>query len=115
MNFMKKIKPATFWDRQIILSELGLKGQKKLLNSKVTIVGVGGLGSASTIYLTLAGIGSLRIVDKDVVELNNLHRQILYNLNDLHSPKVEVARQKIKMMIPEIRSVKKEKLSSDSG
>ncbi|MDH5449195.1 MAG: HesA/MoeB/ThiF family protein, partial [Candidatus Bathyarchaeota archaeon] len=95
--------PSEFYKRQTALFELGHKGQEKLWRSKVAIVGAGGLGSASTVYLALAGVGHLRIVDQDTVELSNLHRQILYNLDDLRYPKVEAAAQKIKRMNPEVK------------
>jgi len=84
-----------FYSRQVVLSELGTKGQKKLNHSKVVVVGLGGLGSASSLYLALAGVGCLRLVDQDTVEMNNLHRQILYDLGDLRYPKVEAAAKRI--------------------
>jgi len=92
-----------FYSRQIVLSELGRKGQRKLRRSKVAIVGLGGLGTASALYLALAGIGHLRLVDQDTVELNNLHRQILYSLNDLRHPKAEAAAYKICQTNPEVK------------
>ncbi len=103
MVSVNSFDPSEFYSRQTVLLELGHKGQEKLWRSKVAIVGLGGLGSASSLYLALAGIGHLRIVDQDTVELNNLHRQILYSLNDLRYPKVEAAVQKIKQMNPEVR------------
>jgi adenylyltransferase/sulfurtransferase len=84
------------------LAELGRKGQRKLSRSKVAIVGLGGLGSASSIYLALAGVGNLRLVDQDTVELSNLHRQLLYTLADLRYPKVETAARRIHEMNPEV-------------
>jgi len=74
--------PREFYIRQTVLPELGVSGQEKLRRSKVAVVGLGGLGSASTIYLALAGVGYLRLVDQDTVELHNLHRQILYNIDN---------------------------------
>jgi molybdopterin/thiamine biosynthesis adenylyltransferase len=68
-----------FYSRQIILKELGRSGQKKLAKSKVAVVGLGGLGTASSLYLALTGVGHLRLVDQDTVELHNLHRQVLYS------------------------------------
>jgi adenylyltransferase/sulfurtransferase len=67
-----------FYSRQIVLSELGRQGQKKLRKSRVAIVGVGGLGSVSALYLALAGVGFIRLIDQDTVEMHNLHRQVLY-------------------------------------
>lgn len=92
-----------FYSRQIALTELGRKGQKKLKRSKVAIIGLGGLGSASSIYLALAGVGHLRLVDQDTVELTNLHRQLLYTLADLKFPKTEIAAKKIHQINPETR------------
>ena len=69
--------------RQIILKEFGIAGQQKLMDSKVLVVGAGGLGCAALQYLTAAGIGSLGIIDDDVVSLDNLHRQILYSSQDI--------------------------------
>jgi sulfur carrier protein ThiS adenylyltransferase len=80
-----------FYRRQVILKELGVAGQEKLAKSKVAVVGVGGLGSVASLYLALAGIGYIRIVDQDTVETHNLHRQILYTPNDLHHLKAEIA------------------------
>jgi len=92
-----------FYSRQIALPELGRKGQQKLRRSKVVIIGLGGLGSASSLYLALAGVGHLRLVDQDTVELNNLHRQLLYSLSDLRHPKVEAAAKKIHQINPEVK------------
>jgi adenylyltransferase/sulfurtransferase len=74
-----------------------------LRRAKVAIVGLGGLGSASALYLALAGVGYLRLVDQDTVELNNLHRQVLYSLDDLRYPKVEAATQRIQQINPNVR------------
>jgi adenylyltransferase/sulfurtransferase len=82
------------------MSELGWKGQRKLSKSKVAVVGVGGLGTVSSLYLTLAGVGHLRLIDQDTVETPNLHRQILYSLDDLHYPKVEVAAERLQKFNP---------------
>jgi len=91
-----------FYSRQVILSELGVNGQKKLNRSKVVVVGLGGLGSASSLYLALVGVGYLRLVDQDTVEMNNLHRQILYDLGDLRYPKVEAAAKRVQQINPDI-------------
>ena len=84
----------TFYSRQVALAELGREGQQKLKRSKVAVIGLGGLGSVSSIYLALAGVGHLRLVDQDTVELNNIHRQLLYTLADLKYPKAETAAKK---------------------
>jgi adenylyltransferase/sulfurtransferase len=85
-----------FYSRQLMLKELGSDGQKKLAESKVAVVGVGGLGSVCSLYLALAGVGYLRLIDHDTVETRNLHRQILYTQSDLHRSKVEVAAEKLR-------------------
>jgi molybdopterin/thiamine biosynthesis adenylyltransferase len=89
-----------YYSRQIILKELGRKGQRKLAQSKVAVVGLGGLGTVSSLYLALAGVGSLRLIDQDTVELDNLHRQILYGPDDLLYPKVEVSAKKLEKTNP---------------
>ncbi len=96
-------KHDEFYSRQVVLAELGKKGQEKLRHSRVAVVGLGGLGSISTLYLALAGVGHLRLIDQDTVELKNLHRQILYSLNDLRYPKVEVAADRIPHMNPDVK------------
>lgn len=92
-----------FYSRQTILKELGAIGQKKLAKSKVAVVGVGGLGSVSSLYLTMAGVGCIRVIDQDTVETHNLHRQILYNPDDLHYPKAEVAAKKLQKKNPLVK------------
>jgi adenylyltransferase/sulfurtransferase len=99
----KKSVYDEFYSRQVILKELGRRGQKKLAESKVAVVGLGGLGTASSLYLVLAGVGNLRLIDQDTVELNNLHRQVLYSLDDLHYPKVEVSAKRLKKSNPLIK------------
>jgi adenylyltransferase/sulfurtransferase len=92
-----------FYSRQTVLKELGRKGQKKLAESKVAVVGLGGLGTVSSLYLALAGVGHLRLIDQDVVELRNLHRQILYTPEDANYPKVEVAAKRLRKRNPLIK------------
>ena len=89
-----------FYSRQTILKELGEKGQQQLAKSKVAVVGVGGLGTVSSLYLALAGVGYIRLIDQDTVEIHNLHRQILYSTDDLHYPKTEVAAKKLEKLNP---------------
>ena len=96
----KKAFASEFYSRQVILNELGWKGQRKLAKSKVAVVGVGGLGTVSSLYLALAGVGHLRLIDQDTVETPNLHRQILFSLDDLHYPKVEVAAERLEKLNP---------------
>ena len=81
--------------RHFNLEEIGEKGQQKIKNSSVLIVGVGGLGSPISLYLAAAGVGRIGIIDNDIVSLSNLQRQILYSENDLGKAKVEIAKQKL--------------------
>ena len=101
-KFLKTFDPNEYYRRQVVLHELGPEGQQKLKSSKVAVIGLGGLGSAATLYLALAGVGHLRLVDQDTVELNNLHRQVLYSIEDLRLPKVEVAAKRVKQINPEV-------------
>ena len=84
------------YSKQIILKKFGLVGQKKIINSKVLIFGMGGLGCPLAIYLASLGIGTLGIVDNDKIELSNLNRQIIYTNDDIGKFKVDVAQKKIK-------------------
>lgn len=94
---------SEYYSRQMILKELGKKGQDKLAKSKVAVVGLGGLGTVSSLYLALAGVGHLKLIDQDTVELANLHRQILYEPKDLHYPKAEVAARRLGKINPLIK------------
>ncbi len=91
------------FSRQIILKNVGVLGQKKIIQSKVLIVGMGGLGCPVAEFLTRAGIGSLGIVDSDNVDLSNIHRQGLYDMNDLKLPKITAAQNKLKKINPNIK------------
>ena len=88
------------FSRQIVLKDIGILGQKKILSARVLIVGAGGLGSPVAEFLSRAGIGSLGIVDDDKVSLSNLHRQSLYNSLDIDKFKVKIAKNKIKKINP---------------
>jgi adenylyltransferase/sulfurtransferase len=88
------------FSRQIILKDIGILGQKKILSSKVLIIGAGGLGSSTAEFLSRAGIGTLGVVDNDKVNLSNLHRQSLYNTSDINKFKVKIAKDKIKKINP---------------
>ena len=83
------------YSRQIILKDIGILGQKKILNSKVLIIGMGGLGCPVAEFLTRSGIGALGIVDHDLVGLSNIHRQTLYDEKDLGRLKVKAAKKKL--------------------
>ena len=100
----KKAFASEFYSRQVILKELGVKGQRKLARSKVAVVGVGGLGTVTSLYLALAGVGYLRLIDQDTVETPNLHRQILYSLDDLNYPKAEVAAKRLEKINPLVKA-----------
>src|SRR4051812_26822902 len=89
--------------RQIILPEIGEAGQTALKNARVLIVGAGGLGSPTALYLAAAGVGTLGIVDFDVVDLTNLHRQILYGTSEVGVRKVEAASKRVADLNPSIR------------
>src|SRR3990170_2721456 len=95
--------PEEYYSRQTVLAELRRKGQEKLRRSKVVVVGLGGLGTISALYLALAGVGHLRLIDQDTVELNNLHRQVLYSVDNLRYPKVEAAADRIRQVNPNVK------------
>ena len=97
------VRRRDFYARQTILKEFGRKGQEKLGKSRVAVVGLGGLGTISALYLTLAGVGDLRLIDQDTVELSNLHRQVLYTPDDLNYPKVEVCAKRLQKTNPLIK------------
>ena len=88
------------FSRQIVLKDIGVLGQKKIIEAKVLIVGMGGLGCPAAEYLARAGIGSLGIIDSDNVDLSNIHRQSLFNSEDLKKSKVLAAKQKLKKINP---------------
>ncbi|MDY6892109.1 MAG: HesA/MoeB/ThiF family protein [Chloroflexota bacterium] len=90
------------YQRQILIEGFDEAGQEKLKQAKVMIAGVGGLGSPIAIYLTVAGVGHIRIVDNDVVEPSNLNRQILHWDNDISKAKVQSAREKLSQLNPNI-------------
>jgi len=87
---------AERYNRQTVLAEFGPKAQKNLLSAKVLVIGAGGLGVPILTYLNAMGVGTLGIVDKDVVSLSNLHRQVLYSESDIGEPKVLVASRKLR-------------------
>jgi adenylyltransferase/sulfurtransferase len=103
MPVVKKPAFDEFYSRQIVMKELGRKGQKRLAKSRVAVVGLGGLGTASSLYLTLAGVGYIRLIDQDIVDVCNLHRQVLYTLRDVDYPKVEVAKKRLLQYNPLVR------------
>ncbi len=86
------------FSRQIILKDIGILGQKKILSSKVLIIGAGGLGCPVSEFLTRAGVGNIGIVDNDKINLSNLHRQSLYETSNINKSKVVVIKKKLKLI-----------------
>lgn len=89
--------------RHIVIKEVGRKGQQKLLDSKVLVIGAGGLGSPALMYLSASGVGNIGIVDSDCVDLSNLQRQIIHHDSDIGIPKVISAKNTINAMNPDIK------------
>ena len=90
------------YSRQVMLEEIGYQGQLKLKKAKACIVGVGGLGNPIAMRLVAMGVGKIRVVDRDVIELSNLHRQTMFDESDIGQVKVEVAAKKLKKMNPDV-------------
>ena len=103
MNLKLNKNQVERFSRQIILKNIGALGQKKILKSKALIIGMGGLGCPVAEFLTRAGIGVLGIIDSDKVELSNIHRQSLYNIEDLKKIKVFAAKKKLKKINPKTK------------
>ncbi len=91
------------YSRQIVLKNVGPTGQKKIIKSKVLVVGAGGLGCPIIDYLSRAGVGNIGVVDNDKVNISNIHRQSLYNCKDIGKYKVNVVKQKIKLINPKVK------------
>jgi len=98
-NSLNKSQIERF-SRQLVLKNIGAQGQKKILSSKVLIVGIGGLGCPAAENLVRAGIGTIGLIDNDIVNLSNIHRQSLFNSKDIKKPKVSVAAKKLKEINP---------------
>ena len=90
------------YSRHIILKEVGVKGQTKLLNAKVLIIGAGGLGSPAALYLAAAGVGTIGIADADEVDLSNLQRQVIHSTNDVGKAKVKSAAESMQAINPDV-------------
>lgn len=105
MSFQFTEEQIKRYSRHIILPEVGGKGQEKLLKSKVLVIGAGGLGSPSLYYLAAAGVGTIGIVDFDVVDFSNLQRQILHNTGRIGTPKVESAKKTLEALNPDVNVV----------
>ncbi|MBP5603992.1 MAG: thiazole biosynthesis adenylyltransferase ThiF [Ruminiclostridium sp.] len=90
------------YSRHIILKEVGAKGQKKLSQAKVLIIGAGGLGAPAALYLAAAGVGTIGIVDADEVDLSNLQRQVIHATADIGKPKVQSAKETMEAINPDV-------------
>ncbi|MDR2797830.1 MAG: molybdopterin-synthase adenylyltransferase MoeB, partial [Treponema sp.] len=93
------------YSRHIILKEVGVKGQKKLMEGRVLIIGAGGLGAPAAMYLAAAGVGTIGIADADVVDLSNLQRQIIHSTGDIGKPKVQSAKETMQGMNSDVEVV----------
>ena len=92
----------TRYSRHILLPEVGGKGQKKLAQAKIFVVGAGGLGSPVALYLAAAGIGTIGLIDSDIVDISNLQRQVLHHTPDVGRSKVQSAKEKIEALNPDV-------------
>jgi molybdopterin/thiamine biosynthesis adenylyltransferase/rhodanese-related sulfurtransferase len=94
------------YSRHLLIGEIGAEGQQKLLDAKVLLLGAGGLGSPTALYLAAAGVGTLGIVDDDVVDLSNLQRQVIHSTQRVGIPKVDSAEESIQALNPDVKVVK---------
>src|ERR1700760_2417351 len=94
------------YSRHLLLPEVGIEGQQKLLDAKVLLLGAGGLGSPAALYLAAAGVGTLGIVDDDVVDVSNLQRQVIHTTDRVGVPKVDSAEEQIRALNPDVNVVK---------
>jgi adenylyltransferase/sulfurtransferase len=101
---LPKLQQARY-ARHLTLPQIGIEGQRKLLASRVLVIGVGGLGSPVAFYLAAAGVGEIGLIDSDVVDLSNLQRQILHSTTDVDVPKVESATRKLNALNPDVRVI----------
>src|SRR5690606_1530673 len=103
------------YSRQILLEDIAIDGQQKLLASRVLIVGLGGLGAPAALYLAGAGIGTLVLADDDEVHLSNLQRQILFTTEDINQPKAQITRERLNQLNPDIALIAlQDRLSGDN-
>src|SRR5687768_10942009 len=93
------------YSRHILLPEVGGKGQKKIIQAKVLVVGAGGLGSPAALYLAAAGIGTIGLIDSDVVDLSNLQRQVIHHTSDVGRSKVLSGKEKIQALNPDVNVI----------
>jgi molybdopterin-synthase adenylyltransferase len=112
---MFNIEELVRYGRQIMLADIGIEGQQKLKQAKVLVVGAGGLGCPLLQYLCAAGTGTIGLVDFDVIEVHNLHRQILYNTEDIGKPKAITAAEKLKALNPNVTIIPFNELLSEEN
>ncbi len=115
---MSKLSPDELkrYSRHLVLEDVGLKGQEKLKDSKVLVIGAGGLGCPVLLYLAAAGVGNIGIVDDDVIDISNLQRQVLFTVNDVGKKKAVVAKEKIQQLNPEVSVIAfAERISSSNA
>ena len=93
------------YSRHILLQDVGVEGQEKISNGKVLIIGAGGLGAPVALYLAAAGVGTIGIIDGDVVDLSNLQRQIIHFTADVNISKVQSAKEKINQLNPDVKVI----------
>ena len=103
------------YKRHLILPEVGIEGQKKLLNAKVLCIGAGGLGCPISLYLAAAGVGTIGLADVDVVSPSNLQRQVLFGTKDVGEPKVEAASRRLKDLNPDVRIIEHKTIVNSSN
>ena len=103
------------YSRHIILSQVGGKGQLKILESKVLIIGTGGLGSPAAMYLAAAGVGTIGLVDYDVVDLSNLQRQIIHQTSDIGKPKIISGKETLRSINPDVHVFTYEEMVNSSN
>ncbi len=103
------------YSRHLLIPEIGEEGQMKLLDSRILLIGAGGLGSPAALYLAAAGVGHIGIIDADIVDESNLQRQIAHSLNTLGTPKVDSARRAIEALNPDVEvTTYRERLTSEN-
>lgn len=113
---MSIIQEFLRYNRQTILPEIGDEGQEKIKNAKVLVIGAGGLGCPVLQYLATAGVGTIGIIDFDIIEIHNLHRQILYTENQLGLPKASTAKNVLEQLNPLIKVLAfEEKLTAENA
>ena len=102
-DFLKEKNDLSRWSRQTVLDEIGIEGQKKIINARVAIIGMGGLGCPAAQSLVASGIGYLKIIDGDTIDLSNLHRQHLYSLKDVGKKKVDIAKIALEKLSKQVK------------